>query len=97
MKPDAAESIPKKALLAEEDLKNKQIIKNKAVDERLPKRMIKKLKATSDAVMFISPMLLMILRPTVKISDVTKNADITDAQKYANIICHLLIGVAEMS
>ena len=96
-KPAAAERIPKNAPAADEDLKNKTTVIKSALDDIHPKRITPYAPRMLSALKCIFPKKLKIISPMVKRSDVIRKEEITAAERYERIICHLFTGVARMS
>ena len=78
-KPAAADKIPKKAPAADEDLKNRTILMNNALDERHPRKITAYAPRMLNKVRCIFPSIESMIRPAVKRSDVIKNEDMTAA------------------
>ena len=96
-KPDAAEMIPKKAPELCVDLKKTMNVMKNAVAETAPINTIPYALKTSAAERGIPPLNPSIASPRVSISPVIIHAQQDADTKYERMICHLFIGVAEIS
>ena len=80
-KPAAADKIPKKAPAADEDLKNRTILMNNALDERHPRKITPYAPRILSALKCMFPRNPNMIRPVVKRSDVIKKEEITAAER----------------